>query len=90
MLFGQHFTPFVVSTPDGMMMRREASIFAKRLSAKMAKEWLKPYSQVCKYINVRLSIAIVHATRLCLRGSRLLAHNISICRPQWEDGTVLV
>jgi hypothetical protein len=72
----RHFTPFVVST-DGML-GREASTFAKRLSAKLAEKWQKPYSQVCGYINVRLSIAIVRATHLCLRGSRVPAHNISV------------
>jgi hypothetical protein len=40
------------------MMGREASMFAKRLSAKLAKKYQKPYSQVCGYINTRLSIAI--------------------------------
>jgi hypothetical protein len=60
----RHFTPFVVST-DGMM-GREANMFAKRLSAKLAKKWQKPYSQVCGYVNTRLSIAIVRATHLCL------------------------
>ncbi len=83
----RHFTPFVVST-DGMM-GREASTFAKRLSAKLAEKWQKPYSQVCGYVNVRLSIATVRATHLCLRGSRVPAHNISIRRPQWEDGAGL-
>jgi hypothetical protein len=34
-----HFTPFVVST-DGMM-GREASTFAKCLSAKLAEKWQK-------------------------------------------------
>jgi hypothetical protein len=71
------------------MMGREASTFAKRLSAKLAEKWQKPYSQVCGYVNVRLSIATVRATHLCLRGSRVPAHNISIRRPQWEDGAGL-
>jgi hypothetical protein len=83
----RHFTPFVVST-DGMM-GREASTFAKRLSAKLAEKWQKPYSQVCGYVNTRLSIATVRATHLCLRGSRVPAHQISVRLPQWEDGAGL-
>jgi hypothetical protein len=43
------------------MMGCKASTFAKHLSAKLAKKWRKPYSQVCRYINVRLSIAMVRA-----------------------------
>ena len=83
----RHFTPFVVST-DGML-GCEASTFAKRLSAKLVEKWQKPYSQVCGYVNVQLSISIVRATHLCLRGSRVPAHNISVRRPQWEDGAGL-
>ncbi len=56
----QHFTPFVCST-DGLL-GREAHTFAKRLSAKLANIWQHPYSQVCGYVNARLSIAIVCAT----------------------------
>jgi hypothetical protein len=45
-----HFTPFLVST-DGLM-GREASTFAKCLSAKLTKKWQKPYSQGYGYVNV--------------------------------------
>jgi hypothetical protein len=82
-----HFTPFVCST-DGML-GREASTFAKRLSAKLASKWQRPYSQVCGYVNAQLSIAIVRATHLCLRGSRIPASHISSKRPQWDDGAGL-
>jgi hypothetical protein len=40
---------------------------------------IKSYSQVCGCINARLSIAIVRATTLCMRGSRVLVHIMSIC-----------
>ena len=83
----RHFTPFLCST-DGLL-RREASTFAKRLSAKLATKWQKTYSQVCGYVNARLSIAIVRATHLCLRGSRIRAHKTSTRRPLWEDGAGL-
>jgi hypothetical protein len=83
----RHFTPFVCST-DGLL-GREAQTFAKRLAAKLASKWQKTYSQVCGYVKARLSIAIVRATHLCLRGSRIPAHLISNRRPQWEDGAGL-
>ena len=79
----RHFTPFVVSA-DGLK-GKEAKAFLKRLSVLLAKKWQKPYSVVCGYINVRISIAIVRATHLCLRGSRVPASKISNRRPQWED-----
>jgi hypothetical protein len=78
----RHFTPFVVSA-DGLK-GKEATAFLKRLSALLAKKWQKPYSVVSGYVNVRMSIAIVRATHLCLRGSRVPASKISR-RPQWED-----
>jgi hypothetical protein len=85
--YRRHFTPFVCSV-DGML-GREAKTFAKRLAAKLANKWEKSYSQVCGYVNARLSIAIVRATHLCMRGSRVPVHKISIRYPQWEDGAGL-
>ena len=83
----RHFTPFVLSV-DGLL-GREAKTFAKRLAVKLAGKWQKPYSQVCGYVKARLSIAAVRATHLCLRGSRVPAHQISTRFPQWEDGAGL-
>jgi hypothetical protein len=83
----RHFTPFVCSV-DGML-GREAKTFAKRLAAKLANKWEKSYSQVCGHVNARLSIAIVRAAHLCMRGSRVPVHKISIRYPQWEDGAGL-
>jgi hypothetical protein len=83
----RHFTPFVVSA-DGML-GREATIFSKRLAAKLAAKWSRSYSEVCGYVRSRLSIAIVRATHLCIRGSRVPMHRISNRRPQWEDGSGL-
>jgi hypothetical protein len=84
----RHFTPFVCSV-DGML-GREAKTFAQRLAAMLANRWEKSYSQVCGYVNSRLSISIVRATHLCMRGgSRVPVHKISIRYPQWEDGAGL-
>ena len=60
----RHFTPFVLSV-DGLL-GREAQTFAKRLAAKLAGKWQKPYSQVAGYVKARLSIAAVRATHMCL------------------------
>jgi hypothetical protein len=83
-----HFTPFVLSV-DGLLLGREAKTFAKRLAVKLAGKWQKPCSQACGYVKARLSIAAVRATHLCLRGSRVPAHNISTRFSQWEDGAGL-
>jgi hypothetical protein len=83
----RHFSPFVVST-DGML-GREASCLIKRLSQKLATKWQRPLSHVTSYVRTRLSIAIVRATHLCMRGSRIPAHSMSTRRPLWEDGAGL-
>jgi hypothetical protein len=83
----RHFTPFVCSTNG--LLRREAATFAKLLTAKLATKWQHTFSQVCGYVKARLSIAIVHATHLCLRGSHIPTHQISTRRPLWEDGAGL-
>jgi hypothetical protein len=77
-----HFTPFVVST-DGLL-GREAKTLLQRLSALLAAKRDKPYSQVCGYVNARMSLAILRATHLCLRGSRIPTSRMSRL-PQWED-----
>ncbi len=79
----RHFTPFVVST-DGLI-GKEAKTFLKKLSTLLAEKWEKPYSVVCGYVNAQMSIAIVRATHLCLRGSRIPTSKMSDRRPQWED-----
>ena len=79
----RHFTPFVVSA-DGLK-GCEATVFMKRIAALLSEKWQRPYSEVCGYVNARISIAIVRATHLCLRGSRVPAAQMSNRRPQWED-----
>jgi hypothetical protein len=83
----RHFTPFICSV-DGLL-GREARTFAKRLAAKLAQKWQRSYSQTCGYVNARLSIAIIRATHLCMRGSRIPTSKISTKFPQWEDGAGL-
>ena len=41
---------------------------AEKLSIRLAEKWEKPYSEVCGFVNAHMSIAIVRATHLCLRG----------------------
>jgi hypothetical protein len=53
----------------------------------LAEKWdEKPYpEQVCGYVNARMSIAIVRATHLCIRGSRIPTGKMCNRLPQWED-----
>ena len=63
----RHFSPFVVSTD--CLLGKEAKMMLKKLSARLAEKWEKPCSEVCGHVNARMSIVIVRATHLCIRGS---------------------
>ena len=73
---------------DGMI-GREGKCALKRLSIRLAEKWEKPYSEVCGYVNVRMSIASVRTLHVCLRGSRVPTSQMSNRRPEWEDGAGL-
>ena len=78
-----HFSLLVVSA-DGLL-GKEAKMMLKKLSARLAEKWEKPYSEVCgRYANAPVSIAIVRATHLCIRGS-IPTSKMCNRRPQWED-----
>jgi hypothetical protein len=79
----RHFSPFVAST-DGLL-GKESRTLLKKLSVLLAEKWEKPYSEICGYVNARMSIAMVRATHLCLRSSRIPTSQMSNLRPQWED-----
>ena len=83
----RHFTPFVAST-DGML-GKEAQTLLKKLSARIAEKSGESYSHVCGAMKARMSIAIVRATHLCIRGSRIPTSQMSSRRGQWEDGAGL-
>jgi hypothetical protein len=80
----RHFSPFVVLT-DGLL-GKEAKILLRKLSSMLAEKWEKPCSaEVCCYVNARMSIAIVRATHLCIRESRIPTGKMCNRLPQWED-----
>jgi hypothetical protein len=83
----KHFTPFIVSI-DGLI-GQEAGELLKRLSLQLADKWQHPYLVVRGFISARMSIAIVCATHLCLRGLHVPLSKISR-HPLWEDQAGLV
>lgn len=78
------FVPFVAST-DGLF-GREAKILLKKVAIKIAEKWQRPYSVVCGLVRSRMSIAVVRATHLTLRGSRITPDQLGARRVQWSDG----
>ena len=69
------FSPFVV-TVDGAL-GPEAVLFLRRLAEKLSVRWERGYGEILGWIKARLSFAVIRATDLCLRGSRV----------QWRSGT---
>ena len=58
-------------------------LFLKRIATKLASKWHSHYSVVMGFMRARLSLAIVRATTMCLRGSRKTMSGI---RFDLEDG----
>ena len=75
------FTPFVV-TADGAL-GLEGKIFICHLAEKIAAIWHKSYSEVLGC--ARMLFAVLHATNLCIRGSRVKWRR----RMEIEDGAGL-
>ena len=77
------FTPFVV-TADGAL-GVEGKAFMHLLSEKITATWHKSSSEVMGYVRARLMFAILRATNLCIRGSRVKWRR----RMEIEDGAGL-
>jgi hypothetical protein len=80
------FVPFVVST-DGII-GREAKNLLKRIALRLTAKREQPYSVVRGFVNARINLAILSATNLCIRGSRVPASKMSK-RLQRHDGAGL-
>ena len=80
------FVPFVVST-DGLI-GPEGKNLLKQIALRLTAKWEQPYSVVRGFVNARINLAILRATDLCIRGSRVPASKMSR-RVQWHDGAGL-
>ena len=70
------FTPLCCSV-DGML-GAEANFFLRRLADRLSSKWEKPYSLVMGWVHTRLSFAILRATMICVRGSRMKWRSLGI------------
>ena len=77
------FTPFVVSV-DGVL-GHDAQHLMKRLCDQIAVKWEKSHSEVMGWVRARMAFAILCATNLCLRGSRVKWR----CGHSMDDGAGL-
>uniref|UniRef100_A0A1X7SRE2 Uncharacterized protein n=1 Tax=Amphimedon queenslandica TaxID=400682 RepID=A0A1X7SRE2_AMPQE len=51
-------------------MGSETKTFLDRLGDHLASKWERPYSVVVHWLRVKMSMALLRATDLCLRGTR--------------------
>jgi len=77
------FVPFVVSV-DGML-GPEAINTLQRIAQRFSEKWQRPYSVTFGYVKSRLGLAVVRATNLCLRGTRLKTHTLDDRRYLWDE-----
>ena len=77
------FSSFVVSV-DGYM-GKEATYILRRTAEVLALKWGKGYGQVMDWVRASMSFAVIRATGLCLRVSRIPWRS---CRG-FEDGVGL-
>ena len=80
----RHVSPFFASI--GEMMGVEAAATLKRIPSRLTSKWRQPYSRTCGYVKIGIVITLLQATHQCIQGYRVLAHNIIVQHPQWEDG----
>ena len=64
------FTPLVFTTTG--VMSHECSLFHKLLAEKISMKRNENYSDVMRYLRVKLSFLALKSTLLCLRGSRTI------------------
>jgi len=63
----------LVCTADGAF-DREFVAFQKRVAARLATKWQRPFSVLINYVRVRLRFALIRAIDLRIRGSRKRIH----------------
>ena len=71
-------------TADGAL-GLEAKTFIRHLAEKIAAIWHKSNSEVLGYVRARMLFAVLHATYLCIRGSRVKWRR----RMEIEDGATI-
>ena len=65
------FTPLIFTTTG--VMGHECSIYHKNLAEKISEKKNERYSDIMRYLRVKLSFLAIKSTLLCLRGSRTLS-----------------
>ena len=64
----RHFTPYVASVDGLLGVEAEATL--KRIAICLTQNWKEPYSRTCGYVKSIVTITLVRAIHLCIRGAR--------------------
>ena len=65
------FTPLIFTTTG--VMGHECSIYHKNLAEKISQKKNERYSDIMRYLRVKLSYLALKSSLLCLRGSRTVS-----------------
>ena len=69
------------------MFAPEALNTLRHLARVLSNKWQRPYSAVFGHVKSQImTLAVIRATHLCLRGSRVKCSAISEDRDLWDDG----
>ena len=76
-----HLYPFIVYINGLLGVQAEATL--KRLVICLMTKWKQPYSRICVYFKIRISIVLVCVTHQCIWVYRVPECRICVQRPQW-------
>lgn len=71
------------------LLGEEAQVFNKHIGLKLVGKWKSPCSAVTRIVNPWVSVAILWAAHIFIRGSRVPYRHISTNRSDWDDGVGL-
>lgn len=70
------FSPLVL-TVDGAL-GPEALSFLRAIAYRLSLKWLVPFSLVMSWMRQRMALAVIRATKFCIRGSRVQCRGIGV------------
>ena len=77
------FTPLIFTTTG--VMGPECTTFYKALAMRICEKKDETYSEVVRYLRVKLSFMALKSALLCLRGSRTMKKDANAATSDWSS-----
>ena len=84
----RHFSPYVVCT-SRLLFKEAKALTNKRLSLILTRKRDTHYRITCGYVTMRISVAILQASHLCIQRSCAPFRYASTKITRWDDGAGL-